>query len=644
MLVVMSVLALGLSPEFLVRSPTGPNDRSLGGETSCPDTSGWEDNGGVVVYFFVTVYIFIGVAILCDEFFVEALEQISEKLDLSDDVAGATFMAAGSSGPELFVSLADNVISEPKSVGIGTIIGSAIFNILVIIGVTAFMGKTALKLDWRPLVRDCGWYCLSIVLLVIVLQTGTSKHECGDDENGDKTCYVEWWEGMELFLVYILFGVYMCYNQRIMKMFCPHSPAADMEEGLPTGSRAAKALEMAAPRPDGSRRPSAVPLKSKASPPSSPRSSPDPAAGGAVVNPLNATLSSTRQRSRGRGKRRRLSSSSMADVACQIISERQLRKDLSQKALQLVPRGRRASLEKNHRLVATYGLKGKRFRMLTLSIMDEMERKKIASSPGSGDAEPEAQNLLSVDKAAEENDDTPGLSALRHGGHVVLHADSDDESDDEGPGDDESDAGEYFDILEMPKYDGSWSSVGEIAWFVLIFPLMFSMKMTVPDVRFAPFKENGYGMTAAFTMSIVWIGGLSMAALEASLRFGCLCGLSPTVIGLTIVAAGTSVPDAITSVVVAQAGQGNMAVSNAIGSNVFDILVGLGLPFMLSVFRYGDPVPIQTDDLTVSLVFLFGVVVAVLVLMLITGFRMFQWTGGVLLLLYVGFVVYQLLA
>ena len=55
---------------------------------------------------FGTLWLFIGIAIICDDFFVPSLEAISEKLDLSEDVAGATFMAAGSSAPELFTSLA----------------------------------------------------------------------------------------------------------------------------------------------------------------------------------------------------------------------------------------------------------------------------------------------------------------------------------------------------------------------------------------------------------------------------------------------------------------------------------------------------------------------------------------------------------
>ena len=50
-------------------------------------------------------YMFWGLAIVCDDYFVSSLEDISEALNLSSDVAGATFMAAGSSAPELFTSL-----------------------------------------------------------------------------------------------------------------------------------------------------------------------------------------------------------------------------------------------------------------------------------------------------------------------------------------------------------------------------------------------------------------------------------------------------------------------------------------------------------------------------------------------------------
>jgi sodium/potassium/calcium exchanger 2 len=48
---------------------------------------------------------FIALAIVCDEFFVPTLSVIIERLKITEDVAGATFMAAGGSAPELFTSL-----------------------------------------------------------------------------------------------------------------------------------------------------------------------------------------------------------------------------------------------------------------------------------------------------------------------------------------------------------------------------------------------------------------------------------------------------------------------------------------------------------------------------------------------------------
>ena len=68
-------------------------------------------------------YMFWALAIVCDDYFVTSLEDISEALNLSSDVAGATFMAAGSSAPELFTSLM-GVFAVKNDVGIGTIVGA----------------------------------------------------------------------------------------------------------------------------------------------------------------------------------------------------------------------------------------------------------------------------------------------------------------------------------------------------------------------------------------------------------------------------------------------------------------------------------------------------------------------------------------
>ena len=69
-------------------------------------------------------------------------------------MAGATFMAAGGSAPELFTSLCGIMFSGSVDVGIGTIVGSAVFNVLFVIAICAFgtyfgpTDKTSLELTW----------------------------------------------------------------------------------------------------------------------------------------------------------------------------------------------------------------------------------------------------------------------------------------------------------------------------------------------------------------------------------------------------------------------------------------------------------------------------------------------------------------
>ncbi len=109
---------------------------------------------------------------VCDEYFVSSLDKVAEKLKMSSDVAGATLMAVGSSAPELFVSII--ALVKPGghgAVGMGTIIGSALFNILVIVGVSAVVMKKA-KLCWQPVIRDVIFYSVSILVLLFSFRDG----------------------------------------------------------------------------------------------------------------------------------------------------------------------------------------------------------------------------------------------------------------------------------------------------------------------------------------------------------------------------------------------------------------------------------------------------------------------------------------
>lgn len=157
--------------------------------------------GAVLFHIFGVIYMFVALAVVCDEFFVPSLDVIIEKLAIPDDVAGATFMAAGGSAPELFTSIIGVFVSF-DDVGIGTIVGSAVFNILFVIGMCALFSKTVLSLTWWPLFRDCTFYSVSLLALIYFF----------------KDNYIYWYEALVLFTFYLLYVSFMKWNQLTEKV------------------------------------------------------------------------------------------------------------------------------------------------------------------------------------------------------------------------------------------------------------------------------------------------------------------------------------------------------------------------------------------------------------------------------------------
>jgi K+-dependent Na+/Ca+ exchanger-like protein len=134
----------------------------------------------------------------------------------------------------------------------------------------------------------------------------------------------------------------------------------------------------------------------------------------------------------------------------------------------------------------------------------------------------------------------------------------------------------------------------------------------------------------AFWVSILLITAISWVLVEAAVRFAEAVGLPPVIIALTILAGGTSVPDMIASLVVARQGRGEMAIANAIGSNTFDILVGLGLPWLIVVAAHGSPIQIATEQLWQSTLVLLGTVI--LLFIFLTTERLLSRKEGWMLL------------
>jgi cation:H+ antiporter len=127
--------------------------------------------------------------------------------------------------------------------------------------------------------------------------------------------------------------------------------------------------------------------------------------------------------------------------------------------------------------------------------------------------------------------------------------------------------------------------------------------------------------------------------VEAAVGFARYLGVSELVIGLTIVAAGTSLPEVATSILAALRGQRDIAVGNVVGSNIFNILAVLGISVSVAP---GDLI-VAPSLLALDLPVMVAVAVACLPIFF-TGNRIDRWEGGVFLGLYAGYTVYLILA
>ncbi|XP_039278889.1 sodium/potassium/calcium exchanger 4 [Nilaparvata lugens] len=156
--------------------------------------------GAVAVHFIFSLYLFLALAIVCDKYFVPAVEKICKALNMSKDVAGATFMATATSAPELFVNVIGTFITE-GDIGVGTIVGSAVFNILAVAACCGIGAGMVVPLHWWPLTRDCLAYGVTVTILICIIH----------DER------IEWYEALILVALYTVYIAVMYWDKTIQK-------------------------------------------------------------------------------------------------------------------------------------------------------------------------------------------------------------------------------------------------------------------------------------------------------------------------------------------------------------------------------------------------------------------------------------------
>ena len=129
---------------------------------------------------------------------------------------------------------------------------------------------------------------------------------------------------------------------------------------------------------------------------------------------------------------------------------------------------------------------------------------------------------------------------------------------------------------------------------------------------------------ATFGMSLLAIAGLSYVLVESVVEIAQILSINPTLIALSVVSIGSSIPDMISSMIVSRKGKSDMIISNAVGSNIFDIAIALGFPWALYfLLNPGGTIIVDTENLLVSVLLLFATIVAVLGVLIVR-----KWTVG----------------
>lgn len=155
-------------------------------------------------------------------------------------------------------------------------------------------------------------------------------------------------------------------------------------------------------------------------------------------------------------------------------------------------------------------------------------------------------------------------------------------------------------------------------------------------------QEGDDGKVLSLPKSLIFMaGGLAAVIFGGDLVVDYACviaenfGVSQNFIGLTIVAIGTSLPELVTSIAATRKGDSGLALGNAIGSNIFNILFILGMSAAIS------PLHVLTESLTDCIILLASSII--LFIFAKTKKVMSRWEGAVCVLLYIAYTAYLLI-
>lgn len=610
----------------------------------------------LLLYIPAMFYMFIALAVICDEFFVPSLEMFVDHYGISMDVAGATFMAAGGSMPELFTSLIS--VFQESDVGFAAIVGSAVFNVLFVIAVCALASEEPLQLTAWPLARDCTFYILGLMLVVIFFSSNSPNE-------------IEWWEALILFCWYICYCSFMKINESFKNWF---DGMFKSKKVLPEGesseelASAPKKVSMVMP---SSFRGGIIQLLTQ-------HASITETAGIAVVTEFKGSLQEVFAEMDGDSDGH-IDESEFAEFMLKLGWQAPVADEDGGEVKDRGPHElwRRMPLTNDDKLSFEafrkwYMVSEARVEIEVRRVFEKLDRngdgfidgneiRVLLQSLGHNPTKEElddVQSDLKRYKGSSESSDTPAA--------YVQEADS-------TAGNEQEDTGCKFrvkyetfekwytqsifckahqrqhqsEVIEEGGFSIDWPedpTCWQLFWYFFTYPLCAAMFCTLPDVRRPGMEGKVRWAIIEFILSLVWIAIFSLTLYECTVTCSNTIGIPPPVAAVTIIAAGTSVPDLLSSYIVARQGEGDMAVSSSIGSNIFDITVGLPIPWLLySATRNGGSVRVQTTSIGLSVLVLMVMLTMVIFTIMCMRWRMNKAMGFIMLLLYFIFLLLDVL-
>jgi cation:H+ antiporter len=196
------------------------------------------------------------------------------------------------------------------------------------------------------------------------------------------------------------------------------------------------------------------------------------------------------------------------------------------------------------------------------------------------------------------------------------------------------------------RFDGAFLFIGAIIYTVFLIRQSRKEGKEIKDEYAQEFGANGSQSPGSIVLQLGFIiAGLGLLVLGSSwlvngaIEIARWFGVSELVIGLTIIAAGTSLPEVATSVLASVRGERDIAVGNVVGSNIFNLLAVLGLAGLLAPGGVSVAPAVLSFDLPVMI----AVAVACLPIFF-TGHLINRWEGALFFGYYLAYTLYLILA